>query len=438
MKTFSFKRIVTFVLALAMCFTLFACNNNKDESASDEYAFMTIDINPTVEFVLENGKVVSVNAVNDDAAVLVSSESFIGKTAEEVSKTVVELAEELGYLNDTNLDVKITVSADEQQVIDDIIEKAKKGAKRGSEKAEINTTPRFEENRRVKKLKEENAEWFKNLTPEKLRLIEAIMRYDETFTVEMGTEMKTKELLDILKGYIEEYEGLVGEQLKAEYKEKVDQLKAEIEEMIANVLGEDYVANWEKFEALEKAYKDIEKKAEKIALTQDDITEIMALLSIENVELISFNGVVTVESVERYLDKHFDDRFIAETEKEVLEQLEEAIEDILEKYDEDEYVLTQEDITALETAWGEALELTAGISLEEVEEILKAKKELLEDLKESIEAQLTEAQKMQIKVLKEQLKGFKKNAYEQMHNRIEEVKNHFHNIKEERKNQPKD
>ncbi len=430
MKKFSFKRLITFALALAMSFTLFACT----DSAKAETAYMTMDINPTIEFVLEDGKVVSVNTVNDDAAVLVSSEDFVGKTVEEVAEQIVALAEELGYLTNQNNDVKITISADSEELIVKLKDKAKIGAERGSNKAKVNTNPRYEDTRTAKKLKEENPELFKNINPEKVRLIESIMKYDETFTYEMGANMKIKELVDILEDYLEEYKDLVGDSLKKEFKKEFEEFKDLVERQIAEVYGAEFLAMWDKVNALETAFDALEKKAEELTLTSQDIEQIVTILGLENAELISKDGVVTLESVERYLDKHFDDDFMTDIDEDALEDLEDAIEDILDKYDEDEYTLTQEDITALETAWGETLELTAGITLDEVEEIIENKEEVLEDLQETISDSLSEIQKTAIKAIKEQLSNFKKIAYEEMSGRIEQVKNEFHTAKQEKKN----
>ena len=72
---------------------------------------MTVDINPSVEFILdEENRVLSVAALNDDGAILIAGEAFVGKTAEEAVRMVVSISAETGYL------VKGELNADENGV----------------------------------------------------------------------------------------------------------------------------------------------------------------------------------------------------------------------------------------------------------------------------------------------------------------------------------
>ncbi|MBQ7924293.1 MAG: hypothetical protein IJ329_03200 [Clostridia bacterium] len=422
-------------MASLMGVGFFACDGTTGDdttASADGYAYMAIDINPTVEFVLKADKVVSVDAVNDDAAVLVSEEEFVGMTAEEASETVVELAEQLGYLNEDNANVKITVAADDETQTDELTDKAKKGAKRGSGLAKVNSEPRTADCRKEKKLKEENPELYEGINPAKVRLIEAIMRYDETMTYETGAAMSFDELADLLEDYVEEYKELVGEQLREEYKAALEAKKQEAELAIAEKYGEEYKAQWEAYQAAKVAYKALEEKAENMVITAEDVSAIMELLGIEDAELISVSGTVTVDSVDNYLDKYCVEEYAAsEAEEEALEAIEDAVEDILDKYDEDEYVLTEEDLTALQATLGEEIELEAGATLEDLEEIVEDLEEALEELREDIH--LDKETHEDIFRLKEDMKGFKEEAHNELKDRIEEIKNQFKDEKQDRK-----
>ena len=98
------KRILSITLVLAMlfsCFMLFSCAPSESGEEKEKSTRMTIDLNPSVEFMLdEENKVVSVTALNDDGAILIAGEVFVGLSAEEASALFVELAEEIGYLVD--------------------------------------------------------------------------------------------------------------------------------------------------------------------------------------------------------------------------------------------------------------------------------------------------------------------------------------------------
>lgn len=63
--------------------------------------YMSIDINPSFGIeVDEDGVVVSVEALNEDAVIVLLDTDLVGKTIEEVFTTIVSLAEELGYLKE--------------------------------------------------------------------------------------------------------------------------------------------------------------------------------------------------------------------------------------------------------------------------------------------------------------------------------------------------
>lgn len=82
---------------------------------------MNVCLNPEVEFVLDgNNKVISVNAINEEGNLIISSEAFSkiqGKTAEEAAKLFVQVSKETGYLVQREVQVgenelKISLSGD--------------------------------------------------------------------------------------------------------------------------------------------------------------------------------------------------------------------------------------------------------------------------------------------------------------------------------------
>jgi hypothetical protein len=114
------KRAFSVVLVLTMllsCFALFSCTPKNANEPKEQSTRMTIDINPSVEFMLdEENKVVSVTALNDDGAILIAGEVFVGLSAEEAGALVVEIAKETGYLIDSaksdGNEVKFSISGD--------------------------------------------------------------------------------------------------------------------------------------------------------------------------------------------------------------------------------------------------------------------------------------------------------------------------------------
>jgi len=114
------KRLISILLVLAMALSVVAftaCSTPAPEKPKS-YSRVTVDINPSVEFMVDTeNKVVSVTALNDDGAVLIAGEAFVGKTAEEATALMVSLASETGYLikghvEDAVNTVKISVSGE--------------------------------------------------------------------------------------------------------------------------------------------------------------------------------------------------------------------------------------------------------------------------------------------------------------------------------------
>ena len=93
--------LVCIILLTAISFT--SCSNAKPEEGS--VTRMTVDINPSVEFMIDDqNKVVSVTALNDDGSILVVGEAFVGKTPEEAVEMMVTLASDTGYLVHGNVE----------------------------------------------------------------------------------------------------------------------------------------------------------------------------------------------------------------------------------------------------------------------------------------------------------------------------------------------
>ena len=110
------RRIVCLLMAVIMLLSsmVFVSCGSKDPKEGT-VTRMTVDINPSVEFMVDDeNKVVSVTALNDDGSILIVGEAFIGKTPEEAVELMVSIAAETGYLVQGNVEatentVKISV-----------------------------------------------------------------------------------------------------------------------------------------------------------------------------------------------------------------------------------------------------------------------------------------------------------------------------------------
>ena len=129
------RKLISLLLLCSMLLSVFAFTSCGKDPKPEEgtVSRMTVDINPSVEFMIDDqNKVISVTALNDDGSILIVGESFIGKTPEEATELVVKLASETGYLVEGNVEasentVKISVSGDSkyaEKLMQDVSKKA--------------------------------------------------------------------------------------------------------------------------------------------------------------------------------------------------------------------------------------------------------------------------------------------------------------------------
>lgn len=138
------RRIVCLLMAVIMLLSsmVFVSCGSKDPKEGT-VTRMTVDINPSVEFMVDDeNKVVSVTALNDDGSILIVGEAFIGKTPEEAVELMVSIAAETGYLVQGNVEatentVKISVSGDSKYA-EKLLEDVEKKAIEALDKLDIN------------------------------------------------------------------------------------------------------------------------------------------------------------------------------------------------------------------------------------------------------------------------------------------------------------
>jgi len=130
------KRVVSIFLICVMALTtvlLASCSQAETMPEEGSVTRMTVDINPSVEFMIDDqNKIASVTALNDDGSILIVGEAFVGKTPEEAVEMMVTLASDTGYLVQGNAEasentVKISISGDSkyaEQLKKDITQKA--------------------------------------------------------------------------------------------------------------------------------------------------------------------------------------------------------------------------------------------------------------------------------------------------------------------------
>ena len=95
-----FWSVVSGGVACAFAAAIILPNLSKGTGAdASEMKVMNVSCNPSVEFVLsEENVVISANALNEEGNLVISAETFVGKTAEEAACLFVEIAQESGFI----------------------------------------------------------------------------------------------------------------------------------------------------------------------------------------------------------------------------------------------------------------------------------------------------------------------------------------------------
>lgn len=191
---------MSLALAAGTCALLAGCGGGDGEAA----ARMQVDINPSVEFILDaDNKVLSVTALNDDGALIIAGEAFVGKTAEDAVELMVSISTDAGYLVKGDLSagqdgITISITGDAeaaQKLYDDV----KAGVDAFLEESGIDTV----------------VERGEALKIDALRAL--VQEADPTLTDEEVAGMTEEQLLNALKISRIETAQLLTEELRAAY-----------------------------------------------------------------------------------------------------------------------------------------------------------------------------------------------------------------------------
>ncbi len=194
------KRFLSLCAAFALGATMFSFGGC---SKAAENTRMTVDINPSVELMVDkDNKVVSVTALNDDAAIILQGTAFVGKTSDEVVKGVVEVATETGYIVKGEVEVgennvKISVSGDTKWA-KDLYKDAEKKVNEYLESSGIKATVE-----RVDALKTE--------------ALKQLAKHNSTYTEEEIAGMNDEQLLNVIAIGRVETAQLVSEEVRQAY-----------------------------------------------------------------------------------------------------------------------------------------------------------------------------------------------------------------------------
>ena len=99
-----------------------------------------VDVNPSIEMIVdENNQVVSIRGLNDEGKMIIEGETIVGKSLDEAVETIIRLETQMGYLvvSATDNEVTITISAQNDRLVQQMQEKTKSYIANACEKVNV-------------------------------------------------------------------------------------------------------------------------------------------------------------------------------------------------------------------------------------------------------------------------------------------------------------
>ena len=197
------KKIIGLAATGILVLALASCGGEK----KDEKAFVSLDINPDIELIVDSDrKVIDFYAANNDAKVMLHGEDLKGMTLDAAISEVAKLSIDLGYMDDDNKVLEYTISSNMSSKKIGMIESSINGsfdkeAKKANLDIKCKMEPSFTLERKLLDLKErykENKD-IQALTFEKYKLVLAAMATDFTLKLEDAVKMDEMELIQIIE-----------------------------------------------------------------------------------------------------------------------------------------------------------------------------------------------------------------------------------------------
>ncbi len=391
-------------------------------ATAESTSYVVLDINPTLELTLsETNVVLSADASNDDAEVLLSEVAVEGKPLEEATEEIADASVELGFIEENvNTEISVTVCGENAEQEEALYKRIKeKISHHVKEKHNINLgverdallTLRSE----LETLKSENPdnEKIQSLNIARYRMIVSAMEKDSTLTLEAALELTTRELIGIIKeksmkDFDAELDKLEME-LEQKYEREIDNIYFTFDNLLLSAKATELLVLREIEHSLE-AIEECELETYKtIRLTEENVLRVATMLGLDETETASFKedcktleGAYSVRNMEYAINRMY--RNLPPQEREAFEELyDEVIEEYLETLEESVDV-PQEIVNAVKASAQQFVTMTgktefvipeAITTLEEldaflerfedlVEEVIEEKEEALEHLIETL------------------------------------------------------
>lgn len=323
------KRVIALLcclLLLVTSLTIVGCSKKPEEETSVATSYVTMDINPSIELVVDqNNKVISVSAANEDGDVMLYGETgIVGVDVSDASNKILDLAVEYGFLTESNSGVSVSVVSDKSENEETISNKISASIETKSAAVSFDISFTTDDSFSIKRQLNEYVEKYPELTGGQLKLILKAQACDPSLKFDDAYNMTTEELLAIVetkKSEVEEYCNTAYQKAVAaaqeSYSKALDIAKATalstkclsyVSLSNATTLTAE-LAKYPLYIACDYALQDIIVAMEYVdsyevtPVVVDAIAEKLELTDVEKNQMKNDEGKYTIESIENYLDK---------------------------------------------------------------------------------------------------------------------------------------
>lgn len=214
------------LIVSAVPFTLVACNSSDEINSAQATSFVSVDINPSVELVLdENNTVLSVSAANSDAEVLLWNEDgVVGANVNVAIGKIATLAVNYNYITIDNKTVSVSIAAganvDAEALYNSVASSISSAVSAASSAigstitAAVENTADIVLTKELARVKENNAGkagYDDSLTVAKYRLVKRAMACDRKLKMDTAVQMSVEALSEIVTACQSRYDAKLGE-----------------------------------------------------------------------------------------------------------------------------------------------------------------------------------------------------------------------------------
>lgn len=460
MKRFRFSALIVAIMTICSTVAFVGCNKDDTPTKEPDKALVTLNINPSIEMVVDsNDKVVSIAAKNEDAQIMLcGEEGIINASVETATTKIVELAIEYGYITEENSGISMSV-AGETTTLEDSIKttiSSAIGNVQSSLNISVSTDIPFSVERKWEEWKQNNPE-YANVTVSKFVLALGACAYDASLDLETAVAMDNGELIEICESgedrisvyataaYQAVYDSAsVAFNLakdtanfgiyNAKYIEFMSQKASGILDTTSSIanatwMGAKLLGLTTAQYALQGAIYVAEKIGE-LEISESVASDIATILGVEVEQLQNRDGKVTVESIDAYCDKLI--KNASEADKQVvqakLDQIKAGLNAAEEQANQDMMQSSASAYANLRNAvetlgeWIEGIDVNKLTDVDSYKallaDIIKAK----EDTKTEMDNNLTDEEKAKIVEAQENAKGKIDSAQAEFNTKIEQAK----------------